>query len=112
LNEGQHHLNDSQQPRPSFAEDFPRVPELDILVEAFAKGNYALVRERARELASQATDDSVRLAARTLVKRTEPDPLSIGLLALAGALLLALSAWWIAHGKPTATPQPKVEHAP
>ena len=102
-------MNDSQQRRPSFTEDFPRVPELDVLVEAFAMGNYALVREGARELAGRSTDDQVKRAARTLVARTEPDRLSIGLLLLAGALLLALSAWWIAHGKPPAPAQPKVE---
>lgn len=73
-------------------------------------GNYALVRERARELARQSTDDGVKRAARTLVSRTEPDGLSIGLLALAGALLLALSAWWIVHGKAPPPAQPKVEH--
>lgn len=103
-------MNDGQQRRPSFAEDFPKVPELDALVEAFASGDYARVREQGRKLTQESTDDRVKLAARTLVERTEPDRLSIALLALAGALLVVLSAWWILHGKPPPAQQPEVEH--
>ncbi len=103
-------MNESQQTRPSFAADFPRAPELDALVEAFARGDYALVRKRGRELAGASADDAVKRAARTLIERTEPDRLSIGLLALAGALIVILSAWWIAHGKAPPPAPPKAEH--
>ncbi len=103
-------MNDSQQRRPSFAEGFPRTPEVDALVEAFAMGNYALVRRRGRELARQSSDDGVKNAARTLVERTEPDRLSVALLALAAALLVLLSAWWIVHGKAPPAAPPRVEH--
>jgi hypothetical protein len=110
LNEGQRNLNDGQQQRPSFAEGFPRVPELDALVEAFARGNYAQVRREGRKLTRLAADDGVRRAARTLVERTEADPLSLALLGLAGALLIVTAAWWIAHGRPPPVSAPRTEH--
>jgi hypothetical protein len=83
--------------RPAFARDFPREPALDELVEAFAQGNYARVRAEAPRLASE--DPAVRDAARTLVDRTRPDPVAAGLVAMTGALLLAVTAYWVAHGK-------------
>jgi hypothetical protein len=82
--------------RPSFARDFPRTPTLDALVQAFAKGDYARVRAEGRELAQSEGDEGVRRAARTLVARTNPDPLALWLLVLAGALLVLLSGYWIA----------------
>ena len=102
-------MNDSQQRRPSFAQDFPSTPELDALVDAFARGNYARVRQEGARLASRTGDDRVKRAVQTLIDRTAPDRLSLALLALAGALLLALSAWWITHAKAPLTPQPKIE---
>ena len=110
MNEGQHLLNDSQQRRPTFAEAFPRTPELDSLVESFARGDYAQIRRSAPGLAKSSPDDSVRRAAETLLARTRPDPLVVTLLAIAGALVLALSGWWIANGKPPPSPIPNVEH--
>lgn len=90
----------SQQPRrPSFASDFPRVPELDALVDAFERGNYARVRTEAPKLAGSAEDPAVRAAAKTLVDRTRPDRLAVGLVAITGVLLVALSGYWIMHGK-------------
>ncbi|HWX73723.1 MAG TPA: hypothetical protein VNZ05_00355 [Solirubrobacteraceae bacterium] len=86
--------------RPGFATDFPRDPALDALVDAFARGDYARVRAEGPKLAESAQDDAIRLAARTLVARTEADPLAVWLLVLAGALLVVLSAYWIIHGKP------------
>jgi hypothetical protein len=85
--------------RPPFARDFPRTVALDELVEAFARGNYAWVRAEGPRLAESAQDESVRRAACTLVARTAPDPLAVWLLVLTGVLLIALSAYWIAHGK-------------
>jgi hypothetical protein len=104
-------LNHSQQARPAFAESFPRVPELDALVEAFARGDYRRVRAGARELAGRAgADEAVREAAQTLIDRTEPDPLAVGLMLLAAVLLIILSAWWIVHGKAPPAPGPRIEH--
>lgn len=103
--------------RPSFARDFPRQPALDALVEAFARGNYAQVRAKAPELERSTEDEAVRTAARTLVDRTRPDPLAVGLIALAAALLVAITAYWAVHAKPppgtAPTPvstTPPVEH--
>jgi hypothetical protein len=100
LNEGQHLLNDGQQHhRPTFAEAFPKDGQIDALVEAFARGDYARVRREGAQLAVQSPDEAIRQAARTLVERTGPDALTRTLLALAALLLLLLSAWWIVHGK-------------
>jgi hypothetical protein len=100
--------------RPSFARDFPPDEALDSVVEAFARGDYARVREEAQKIASSERSDEVRAAARTLVDRTKPDPLAVLLLVLTGVLLCALTAYWIVHGKPPSGPtlpqQPPVEH--
>ena len=85
--------------RPSFASDFPRVPELDALVEAFEQGNYARVRAEGAKLASATESAEVRAAATTLVDRTRPDRLAVALVALTGVLLVILSAYWIVEGK-------------
>jgi hypothetical protein len=85
--------------RPSFASEFPASRELDALVDAFARGDYAHVRAEAPKLEKTSEDEAVRSAARTLVERTEPDPLAVRMLLLTGALLLVLAAWWVVHGK-------------
>jgi hypothetical protein len=88
---------------PSFAREFPKAPELDALVDAFARGNYAEVRARAPRLAESSDDDRVRRAARRLVEHTRPDPLAVAILALTAALLLGLGGFWMIYGKaPTA----------
>lgn len=98
--------------RPSFSEQYPRTPELDALVEAFARGDYARVRAEAPEL-KNAPDEAVGKAARELVERTEPDPLAVKLMWITAALLVALAGWWIVKGKPPPGAQqtsPQVEH--
>lgn len=89
----------SPERRPSFARSFPASPELDTLVDAFARGDYARVRAEAPKLEQAAEDDAVRAAARTLVDRTRPDPLAVRLLLLTGVLLVVLTGWWVVHGK-------------
>jgi hypothetical protein len=86
--------------RPAFARDFPSDARLDALVRAFADGDYARVRRDAPKVAKTADRDDVRLAARTLVDRTRPDPLMVVLLVLPGLLLLTLSLYWWAHNGP------------
>jgi hypothetical protein len=106
-------MSPSAPRRPSFASAFPSHAGLDALVDAFARGDYARVRNEAAKLASSDEPDEVRKAARTLVERTEPDPLAIGLIALTGALLVLLAGYWVVHGKapPEAAPtRPPVEH--
>jgi hypothetical protein len=82
---------------PSFASDFPSDEELDRLVNAFAGGNYALVRREAPLLAKRTESDDVRRAARELRKRVDPDPTSVYLLAVASVLLAFLAYWYWSH---------------
>jgi len=89
--------------RPTFARQFPRDPALDALVEAFERGDYARVRAEAPGLERASGDDAVKAAARTLVERTQPDPLAVRLLVVTGALLVVLTVWWIVHGKAPAS---------
>jgi hypothetical protein len=84
--------------RPPFAHAFPRSAELDALVEAFARGDYASVRAGAPEIERSSDDPAVKAAARTLVERTRPDPLAVTLLAIAAVLLAVLAAWSVVHG--------------
>jgi len=97
--------------RPSFASAFPASQELDALVEAFARGDYARVRAEAPKLERGSEDEGVRAAARTLMERTEPDPLAVKLMLLAGALLVLLMGWWIVHGKAPASASPTTSPA-
>ncbi len=83
---------------PSFAREFPRDAALDRLVDAFARGDYARVRADAPALAADTdASDEVRAAASTLLEQLRPDPGAKVLFALAAALLVFLSGWWIAH---------------
>jgi len=93
-------------PRPPFAVDFPRSPELDALLDAFVRGDYRRVRSEAPMLERSGAEENVKRAARILVERTKPDPLALTLLALASLLLMALGGWWIAHGSPPARVSP------
>ena len=101
----------SAERRPSFAADFPRVAEVDELV-----GRVRTRRLRAgaprRPAAAASPDPAVREAVRTLLERTRPDPLAVGLLAITGALLLLLTGYWVLHGHAppgAAPPLPAVE---
>jgi hypothetical protein len=83
---------------PEFARDFPEEPRLDALVRAFAEGDYARVRRDVPDLVKTAESEAVKRAAEELVRRTKADPLMVWLLVLTGALLLALSVYWMAKG--------------
>jgi hypothetical protein len=99
--------------RSPFAADFPRDPALDALLSAFEAGNFARVREEAPRLVASASDPSIVRAAREILARTRPDPLARWVLVITGALLVALTAWWIAHdGPPSIAPAapPVIEH--
>jgi hypothetical protein len=82
---------------PTFAHAFPADPELDALVAAFERGDYARVRAEAPRLAQRTQSDAIRRAAEELVQRTRPDPLAVYLLLLACALLVFLAAWYWMH---------------
>jgi hypothetical protein len=86
---------------PAFALGFPRQPELDALVAAFASGDYGTVRTRAPELAANPdVSDEVKRAALLLRARVEPDKTSRMFFALAAALLVFLTLWWVTHDGP------------
>ena len=97
---------------PHFARGFPRHAELDELVAAFARGDYATVREGAPKLAASTDDEDVKRAARLLRERIEPDPSSKTLFLFAAALLVFLTAWWVAHDGPEGSGAPPVKAAP
>ena len=95
--------------RPSFAKDFPRTPEVDGLVDDFMRGDYARVRAQAPRIEHAAQDPAVKQAARTLVQRTNPDPLALVLLGLSALLLVVLAGFWIAKGKPPPAEGPTIQ---
>ena len=82
---------------PSFAQAFPSDPELDALVLAFERGNYARVRREAPRLADRTGSSEVRDSARELLRRLDPDPLAMYLLGTAVALLIVVSYWYLSH---------------
>lgn len=82
---------------PAFALGFPEDPALHALVAAFEQGDYARVRREAPALIKQTDSPEVRKAARELMKRLEPDPVAVYLLAGAALLLAFLALWYWAH---------------
>lgn len=89
----------TDEPRPTFAREFPRSAELDALVDAFTRGDYARVRTEAPALARSTEDAQVRKAAELLVERTRPDPLAVWLMVVTGVLLVVMTAYWVINGK-------------
>ncbi len=89
----------SSASRPTFARAFPRSPDLDALVEAFARGDYAHVRAHAPLLERSSQDPAIQGAARTLHQRTRPHPLAIALLAMTTLLLVILAVWAVLNGR-------------
>jgi len=88
---------DNGDSRPPFARQYPRTAEIDRLLRAFGRGDYATVRLEAPKVAAEATDPRVAAAARDLRRRTLPDPMALYLMGLALALLAFLSAWFFLH---------------
>jgi hypothetical protein len=94
--------------RPAFARDFPDDPGLARLVDAFARGNYRAVKDGVPALVANTDNDAVRAAATELLARTRPDPAAKIFFGLTLAVVLALSGWWIWHGKqPHPPPEPR-----
>ena len=82
---------------PAFARAFPKNAELDRLVEAFERGDYAAVREGAPRIAKSTDRDDVRRAARELRRRIDPDPLAVYLVVVAALLLVVLAGFYFTH---------------
>lgn len=80
-------LDAAGRERPRFLLSFPSDPDLDRLVEAFERGDFATVRADAPALAERTEDEGVRDAALELRRRIDPDPL-IKYLLLASVILL------------------------
>ena len=83
--------------RPAFAKDYPQHPELDRVLDLFERGNYARAREDARSLAKSTDDDAVRAAAREILKRLDPEPAAMYLVAISALLLAILAGWYWTH---------------
>lgn len=95
---------------PKFAKDFPRDPELDALVAAFERGDFAAVRRDASALAERTPEEAVRKAALLLRERIEPDKAARVLFLFALGLLVFLSGYWVLHdGPPKSEVAPKIE---
>lgn len=86
-------LNAIGEERPAFLLDFPRDPELEVLIRAFEEGNFAEVRRAAPELARRTNDAAVRRAALELRERIDPDPLLVVLLMFSLSLFAIIVAW-------------------
>ena len=99
------------RPRPSFARDFPRNETIDALVDAFVRGNYALVRSEARKVVDSSDAEEVRIAARVLLERTTADPVAVRLLWITAALLVGLTTYWAVNGK-APSPEQRHDHHP
>lgn len=95
---------EQSSPRPAFAKAFPRDPGLDRLVDLFEQGNYAAVRKEAPAVLAATEDAEIRAAVKELQRRLEPDPLAIGLVAVAALLLVILSGWYWTHPHESAPP--------
>lgn len=90
--------SESTDARPSAkaaSQDLPDHPVLRELFDAFERGDYRFVRERAPRLAEETSESApdVARAARELRSRLDPDPLAIKLILASVALLVFLTAW-------------------
>lgn len=87
----------ARQDVPSFAAHFPADPELDALLVAFERGDYATVREDGALLVKTTKSEAVRRSAEELLLRIEPDPLAKMLLLGASLLLVFFTIWYFTH---------------
>lgn len=88
----------SPGPKPAARDRSPELPDHPVLRElfdAFERGDYRFVRERAPRLADETAESApeVARAARELRSRLDPDPLAVKLIIASVALLVFLSAW-------------------
>lgn len=84
-------------PRPPFAADWPKHPQLEPLLRAFEAGNFGYVREHAARVATDSDDPDVAAAAQELRRRIEPSPTSLYLWGLGVALVVFLYGYFLSH---------------
>jgi hypothetical protein len=90
--------------RPLFTEGWPVSADLDRLLAAFERGNYAFVREEAPKVAARTKNAKVKAAALDLRRRIDPAPLS-GILILVGiGILVVLAGHYLGKHNPGAPP--------
>lgn len=97
--------------RPAFARGWPDDPELERLLAAFDRGDYATVRRDAPTLAASAASPEVKAAARDLRARIDPDPVAAALVVIAVVLLALVGGHYLGQDHepaPNATP-PKAQ---
>jgi hypothetical protein len=91
-------LDGDGRERPRFLLAFPDDPDLRVLVSAFERGDFDLIRRRAPELAETSQSQDVKAATRELLRRTQPDPVVQVLLLLAIGLFVFLVVWaYVGH---------------
>lgn len=98
--------------RPAFAANFPADPELERLLDAFTRGDYAAVRAGAPRLAEATKDPAVKRAALDLRRRIDPDPVSAALVVIAFVLLALVGGFYLSHAHqdpPANTPPPAAQ---
>jgi hypothetical protein len=78
--------------RPEFLLDYPSHPELEPLIDAFCRGNFAWVREHSPRVIG-ATDGPVRAAAEELRRRVEPERIAVWLYLGAMGFLVFVLLW-------------------
>jgi hypothetical protein len=97
LDAGSPNDSDRDPRRAAFLDDLPDTPELRPLIAAFVAGDYARLRLLEQSLSGQTGDIEVLSAARELVERTEPDPLSVRLLWMSVLFFLFIVGWVYLH---------------
>lgn len=91
-------LDEAGRERPAFLREFPEDPDLEPLIQAFERGNYAKVRADAPRVAERTAEPEVKAAAEELLRRIEPDPLVKFLLGVAVALFCAVVGYvYLSH---------------
>ena len=91
-----------KKPIPTFAQNFPPDPALDVLVKAFVDGDYATIRRDAITLIANTKSEEVRDATELLRSRVETDPMAKAMIVVTAAVLMILTLWWIFHDEPPA----------
>lgn len=86
-------LDGSGRERPAFVLGFPEDPGLERLIQLFELGDYRTLNKEAQGVSDATDEDAVRNAIAELLRRTQPDPIVIALLAVSAFCFIFLVAW-------------------